>query len=598
MKSVAKSPRLSSVEEAKSGSRGLRGSITDSLAQADDGVERADAQILKFHGIYQQEDRDRRQAAKIAGGSRQQSFMVRTKIPGGVLTAAQYLAMDRLADDVVYNRSLRITTRQNFQLHGILKGDLAHAVRRVNDALLTTFCGCGDVERNIVAPPAPLADPAHRALRGLARTLTEALVPATSAYHEVWLDGARLSGAPEEDPIYGATYLPRKFKTGLALPDDNSVEVHDQDVGLVGIIENGDLRRLNVLVGGGTGFTHRRADTYARLGSPLGSVEAEHAVAIVRTIASIFRDFGDRADRRHARLKYVVEENGLDAFREEVRRRSDVPIDPWVDTGPLHSPDWLGPHEQGDGRFFYGLPIPSGRIIDDAYVRPKAAIAALVEQLEPDVILTPTQAILFGGLDGRDTERLERILTSYRVRLPNSLSPVRRTAMACPALPTCGLALAEAERVTPHILDDFETELRRLGRGDADLGVRVTGCPNSCARPYNTDIGLVGRKPDHYDIYVGGNPERLSELYAEAVAREEIIPTLRPLLEQWASASPAGESVGAFYHRLFWGGQRPDLLRGDKESLGVHRLEKASSHDGAVVSTPRIMHDESTGPPR
>lgn len=598
MKSVAKSARPSSVEEAKGGSRGLRGTIADSLTQGGDGVGRADAQILKFHGIYQQEDRDRRQAVKIAGGSRQQSFMVRTKLPGGVLTPAQYLAMDRLADDVVYNRSLRITTRQNFQLHGVLKGDLARTVRRVNDALLSTLCGCGDVERNIVAPPAPLADPAHRALRGLARILTDALVPATKAYHEIWLEGARLSGPAEEDPLYGATYLPRKFKTGLALPDDNSVEVHDQDVGLVGLIESGELRRLNVLVGGGTGFTHRRADTYARLGSPLGSVRADHAVAIVRTIASIFRDFGDRADRRHARLKYVVEENGIDAFREEVVRRSDVPLDPWVETGPLHSPSWLGPHEQGDGRFFYGLSIPSGRIIDDAYGRPKAAIAAVVEQLEPDVILTPTQAILFGGLDGRDVERLERILTSYRVSLPDSLSPVRRTAMACPALPTCGLALSEAERVTPRILDDFETELRRLGRGDDDLGVRVTGCPNSCARPYNTDVGLVGRKPDHYDIYVGGNPERLAELYAEAVARDEILPTLRPLLERWAATSPAGESLGAFYHRLFWGGQRADLLSGEKESPGVHRFDTASPHEDAVVTTAPIMHEGDTGPPR
>lgn len=577
----------------------MRGTITPALADTSDGVDGANAQLLKFHGVYQQEDRDRRQAVKIAGGTRQQSFMVRTKIPGGVLTPEQYLAMDRLADEVVYNRSLRITTRQNFQLHGVLKGDLARAIRTVNDALLTTLCGCGDVERNIVAPPAPLADPAHRALRALARTLTDAMVPATNAYHEIWLDGSRLAGAPEAEPLYGAAYLPRKFKTGLALPDDNSVEVHDQDVGLIGILEGGELRRLNVLVGGGTGFTHRRADTYARLATPLGSVGLDDAVAMVQTIASIFRDFGDRADRRHARFKYVVEENGIEAVRDEVRRRTRVALDPWVDVGPLQSPDWFGPHDQGDGRFFYGLPLPSGRILDDAYTRSKSAIAALVERLEPEVILAPSQAILFGGLEGREIERLERILDAHRVRRPDSLSPVRRRAMSCPALPTCGLALAEAERVAPQILRAFESELQRLGRGGEDLGVRVTGCPNSCARPYNADIGLVGRKPDYYDIYVGGTPERLAELYAETVVFDEIVPTLQPLLETWAATALPHESVGEFYHRRFWGGQRADLLSGDKGPPGVGRVlarKDGAAENGGVVTNTGIMHDETSGP--
>lgn len=563
---LARKAKPSSVEDTKAASHHLRGGLAEALVDDDPGLSELDQRVAKFHGIYQQEDRDARAIARLTGADRMPSFMVRTKIPAGQMTADQYLALDQLAEDLVYNRSLRITTRQNFQLHGVLKGNLKEAIQRVNAALISTLCGCGDVERNIVAPPAPVAHSGHRALHTLADELTEAMAPSTNAYYEVWFDKERVDSSLETEPLYGPAYLPRKFKTGLALPGDNSADVHGQDVGLIGVVESGELLGANVLVGGGSGLTHRKPETYARLATPLGYVERPHLVEAVRTIASIYRDFGDRTDRRHARLKYIVEEWGIDTFRAEFERRTQFSLGAWVETAPLEHRDWLGPHEQGDGRWLYGVWLENGRIIDDARHRWKTALRTLVEMLRPKVVLTPQQNILLADLAEDEIPQVEKVLRAFALPLPGSLSFVRRHSLACPAMPTCGLALAESERVSSDVCQAFERALEELGLDDAPLTLRMTGCPNGCVRPYNADLGLVGRKSGHYDVFVGGTlaGTRLGEVHAESVPQDELVARLTPLLEDWAARRDPGESLGDFYDRVRRGDGRRDLVTGAK----------------------------------
>ncbi|MCA9502826.1 MAG: NADPH-dependent assimilatory sulfite reductase hemoprotein subunit [Myxococcales bacterium] len=562
--------RPSPVEHTKHASRHLRGSLRESLEDGDPGLSELDQRVAKFHGIYQQEDRDARAIARLTGAARQPTFMVRTRIPAGQMTAEQYLAVDQLAEDFVYNRSLRITTRQNLQFHGLLKGDLKEAIQRVNQVLISTLCGCGDVERNIVAPPAPLVHGGHRELHALAAELTEAMAPATNAYHEIWLDGECIDSSRETEPLYGPAYLPRKFKTGLGLPEDNSADVHGQDVGLIGIVESGELRGANVVVGGGSGLTHRKSETFARLATPLGFVDRVHLVGAVQTIASIYRDFGDRTDRRHARLKYIVEEWGIDVFRREFARRAAFPLQAWVEMGRLRHRDWLGPHEQGDGRWLYGIWLENGRIIDDARHRWKTALRTLVETLRPAVVLTPQQNLLLADLSEDEIPQVEKVLRAFALPVPDGLSFVRRHSLACPAMPTCGLALAESERVSAEVTLAFERALESLGLDDTPVTLRMTGCPNGCVRPYNADLGFVGRKPGHYDVFVGGTLEgtRLGELHAESVPQDELVARLQPLLQDWAARRRSEEGLGDFYDRCWREGGRRDLLTGEKARSG------------------------------
>lgn len=563
---LARRSRPTRVEEEKRDSRHLRGSLRESLASEDSGLADPDQRVAKFHGIYQQEDRDARSIARLTGAPRQASFMMRTRLPAGRLSAEQYLAMDRLSEELVYDRSLRITTRQNFQLHGVAKGDLRRAIQGMHAVGVTTLCGCGDVERNVVAPPAPLARGGHRLVQALAREIAAAMAPATNAYDEVWLDAPGIDASRETEPLYGDAYLPRKFKTGLALPEDDSADVHDQDVGLVCLVEGEALVGANVLVGGGAGLTHRKAETYARLATPLGSVGREQIVPTVQAIAGLFRDYGDRTERPHARLKYVVEEWGAELFRAELERRLGFALGPLAETGPLRSRDWLGPHEQGDGRWLYGLRVEHGRVIDGPRARVKTALRTLVEALRPTLVLTPQQGVLLADLAEADLRTVEQVLRAFGVPLPSEIGFVRRHALACPALPTCGLALAEAERVAGELWSRLETALAPLGVDDAPISIRMTGCPNGCARPYDADLGIVGRKPGHYDLFVGGGQgrARLGELYAESVPFDGIVERLMPLFEVWAARRRPGETLGDFYDRCLRRTSRRDLLTGAK----------------------------------
>jgi sulfite reductase (ferredoxin) len=555
----------SKVEAAKRQSRHLRGGIAETL-QTDVGhFDGDDVTLLKFHGTYQQDDRDARKRRDENAG-KAYSFMVRVALPAGALDAAQYLALEEVADRWA-NGTLRVTTRQGFQFHGVLKGGLKATIAEVNHRLMTTLAACGDVSRNVMGCPAPVDDEAHQAVRAAANGIAERLRPASKAYHEIWLDGEKQVSTEEEEPFYGDAYLPRKFKTGVALSTDNCVDIWSQDVGLVAIANGRTIAGFNVLVGGGLGMTHHKADTSARLAEPLGFVAAEHAVEAVRIVAGIFRDHGNRADRRHARLKYLLAEWGMERFRAEFERRADFRLAPAVDLPSLPYHDHLGRHRQPDGRWFYGVFVQSGRITDTAGQRLKTALHDIVARLRPGVRLTGQQNLLLTDLDDAGVKVVETILRRHGVTPAHELSAARRFSMACPALPTCGLAVAESERAIPEVLERFEAELTALGLRDEALTIRMTGCPNGCARPYTADIAFVGRSLGLYNVYVGGGlgGDRVVDLFRADVRVDDLLDAVRPLLLRWAAERLADEGLSDFYQRLVGRAERRTAITGREE---------------------------------
>ena len=453
------------------------------------------------------------------------------------------------------------------KFHGVLKRDLKATIAEVNHQLMTTLAACGDVSRNVMGCPAPVDDEAHQAVRAAARGIAERLRPASKAYHEIWLDGEK-QASTEEEPFYGDVYLPRKFKTGVALASDNCVDIWSQDVGLVAIVDGRTVRGFNVLVGGGLGMTHHKADTTARLAQPLGFVTTAHAVEAVRIVAAIFRDHGNRADRRHARLKYLLAEWGMDRFRAEFERRADFPLAPPVELPSLPYHDHLGRHRQPDGRWFYGVFVQSGRITDIGGQRLKTALHEIVTRLRPGVRLTGQQNVLLTDLDDAGVKELETILREHGVTPAQELSAARRFSMACPALPTCGLAVADSERAIPEVLDRFEAELAALGLRDEPLTIRMTGCPNGCARPYTADIAFVGRSLGLYNVYVGGGlgGDRVVDLFRADVRLDELLEAVRPLLVRWAAERTPGEGLSDFYQRLVGRSERRTSITGREEA--------------------------------
>jgi len=546
----------SKVEVAKRHGRHLRGTIAETLASERTHFGGDDVALLKFHGTYQQDDRDARRVLEAAGLEKAYRFMVRVAIPAGEITGEQYLALERIAD-AHSDGTLRVTTRQGFQFHGVVKGHLKPTIASINEALLTTVSACGDVQRNVMGCSAPLGDADHAAVRAVAEALALELRPGTRAYHEIWLDGEKQVSTEAEEPFYRDQYLPRKFKTAVGLSTDNCVDIWAQDVGLLAVVRDGRITGFNLLVGGGLGMTHNKGDTTARLAEPLGFVPTEHGVEAVRLVAAIFRDHGNRSDRRHARLKYLLAEWGTPRFREEFERRASFTLAPPVPLPRLPFHDHLGRHRQSDGRWFYGVFIQSGRIADSEPALSgakglKTALHEIVTRLRPGVRLTAQQNLLLTGLEADGIETVERILQAHGVTLPTQLSAARRYSMACPALPTCGLALAESERAIPGILDQFEAELVELGLRDAPLTIRMTGCPNGCARPYTADLAFVGRSLGLYNVYVGGGlaGDRLVDLYRADVHTDELLDAVRPLVHRWAAERTEGEGLGDFYQRL------------------------------------------------
>jgi sulfite reductase beta subunit-like hemoprotein len=541
----------SKVEVAKRQGRHLRGTIAETLASDRTHFGGDDTSLLKFHGTYQQDDRDQRRLLEAAGLEKAYSFMVRVAVPAGQITADQYLALEQIADRHG-NATLRVTTRQGFQFHGVLKGDLKPTIAGINHALLTTISACGDVQRNVMGCSAPLGDADHAAVRAVAEALALELRPQTKAYYEIWLDGQKQVSTEQEEPFYRDVYLPRKFKTAVGLSTDNCVDIWAQDVGLLAVVRDGRITGFNLLVGGGLGMTHNKGDTTARLAETLGFVPTEHGVEAVRIVAAIFRDHGNRGDRRHARLKYLLAEWGTPRFREEFQRRASFTLAPPAPLPSLPFHDHLGRHRQRDGQWFYGVFIQSGRIVDSGEQRIKTALHEIVTRLRPGIRLTAQQNLLLTDLDADAVETVERILEAHGVTLPTRLSAARRYSMACPALPTCGLAVAESERAIPGILDQLEAELTELGLRDVPLTVRMTGCPNGCARPYTADLAFVGRSLGLYHVYVGGGlaGDRLVDLYRADVHQEGLLDAVRPLLHRWAAERQEGEGLGDFYQRL------------------------------------------------
>lgn len=561
----------SKVEAVKLESRRLRGTIAETLATDATHFVKEDTEVLKFHGVYQNDDRDTRHRRRKAGLEKAYQFMIRCSIPAGVLTAEQYLNMDAIADKYA-NGSLRITTRQGLQLHGVICGNLKATIAGINAELMTTLSACGDVERNVMACPAPLADAAHQAVSRTAHEIGTQLRPASNAYHELWLDGTKQISTAQEEPFYGDQYLPRKFKTAIGLVDDNCVDVYSHDVGLIAFVEDGRVTGYDVVVGGGLGMTHGKQDTMACLAKPLGFIAPDCAVSAAKIVAAIFRDFGNRGDRRHARLKYLIAERGMDWFHAEFRRRANFELHDWRPTPEPVWHDHLGRHRQGEGVWFYGVFVENGRVKDNGADRAKTALRRIVESFRPGVTLTPHQSLLLTGLSEDDVDAVEQMLIEHGVTPPTELTAARRYSMACPALPTCGLAVADAERIMPSIVDRFEEELDSLGLRDEPITLRMTGCPNGCVRPYTADIAFVGRGALLYNVYVGGGlpGNRIADLYAADVKVDDLVETLRPLLSSWAEHRRPDESLGDYYQRVLDRSQPRQAITGREEP--THQL--------------------------
>jgi sulfite reductase (ferredoxin) len=550
---------LSKAEGVKARSRQLRGHIARDLPDTAQPFDGEGYSLLKFHGIYQGYDRDSATARKQRGDQKLWQFMVRVRIPGGRLTAAQYLALDAIADEYA-NGTLRITTRQSIQFHGVVKSGLKAAMAGINTALLTTLAACGDVVRTVTTVPAPIRDAQHDRLEADARALSAHLLPQTGAYHEIWVDGEpwREDRGVDEapDPLYGERYLPRKFKAGLAIPEDNTIDVLTNDLAIVALWVRAEghqrLAGYNFLLGGGHGMTHNNPKTYPRLATPVAFVEPDDLLEAAAAVVKLHRDWGDRANRRHARLKYVIAEHGEDWARERLSEYLGKPLEPCRDMPPFAVPDHLGWHEQGDGRLYLGIPIASGRIADADTAALRTALREIVSRFGVDPILMPSQDIILSEIRPEDRIAIESLLRGHGVRLVEDMIPAERWALACPALPTCGLALTEAERVQDDIVGDIAARLRRWGLGDERLSIRITGCPNGCARPYTGDIGIVGRMPGHYALFVGGDfaGTRLNEAIADRLGLHDIADALDPLFALFAASRAPGEGFGDFCHRI------------------------------------------------
>jgi len=544
---------VSSNESIKANSNHLRGLIKEELVDDAPAFTEDSEQLLKFHGVYQQDDRDRRKEARARGLDKHHQLMIRTRIPGGIVPAEAYLAHDDIAGKWA-NGTLRVTTRQDFQFHGVLKGDLKKSIRAINDGLLTTLGGCGDVERNIMCCPEPSADPFHAQVHRSIAALVAELTPRTGAYHEIWLDGEVVeTSEPEAEPLYRGRYLPRKFKTTVALEGDNCVDIYAHDLAIVAMRgQGGALRGFNVLVGGGLGRTHNKPETFVAVAQPLAFVPPEEIVDVTREVVAVQRDYGDRTNRRHARLKYTIADRGLDWFRAAVERRLGHALQPAEPLSWQPVDDHLGWHEQGDGRYYVGVFIENGRIADVGEVRYRTGLRKIVEELRLEVRLTAQQNVILAGIAPADRGRVDELLAEHGIAAVDSLPRALRYSMACPAIPTCGLAVAEAERALPGLVRQLAAVLDELGLADERVSFRMSGCPNGCSRPYLGDVGFVGTTLGKYDVMLGGdfNGTRLNRLFAPNVAFAEITPLLRPLFAAFRAERQAGEGFGDWVERL------------------------------------------------
>ena len=556
-------PKLSPVEGIKTASRYLRGTLAEEVADAStDHLSKEMEQLIKFHGSYQQEDRDaRKNRPKTGATGKAYMFMIRLKLPGGKLTADQYLVVDELADKYA-NGTLRLTTRQSIQFHGVLKGNLKATIAGFNAALVTSLGGCGDVNRNVMACPAPTGDPARKQMQELADAVAAHLAPRAGAraYHEIWLNGEKqeVPSAEHEnpevnEPIYGKVYLPRKFKCGFSLPDDNCVDILAQCLGFLCVKKDGKPIGYNLYAGGGQGQSNAKPDTYPLLAQPVCFVEPGEVVAAAEAICKLFRDHGNRADRKRARLKYVMHDWGVEKFREVFARDYwkkplRLPVDVPITNLDLH----LGWHPQGDGKWFLGLSVENGRVKDEGQMRLRSGVREIVKRVRANVRLTAQQDVMLCDIDPKDKSAVDSLLNEYGIPRPENLSQVQKWSMACPAIPTCPLAITESERSLPGVIDGLEPVLTELGLADEPISIRMTGCPNGCARPYQSEIGIVGRGGTKYTLYIGGDSfgRRLNFELQDSVPIEQIVPKLRKVFEAFKAERTDGELFGAYCNRV------------------------------------------------
>lgn len=566
---------ITSAEEIKETSRHLRGQILDDLQNDSPNFSSTSGMLLKFHGIYEQDNRDVRRERKQAGLDLDYSCMVRCSAPGGVLRSEQWMAIDAMSD-VISDGTLRLTTRQGVQYHFVHKGDLQTLLRTLNKGLVSTYAACGDVVRNVMVSSAPTVDRDFERLDSLARTIDNRFKPRSAAYWDLWLDGKHaVSSGPASDvvePIYGEAYLPRKFKIGIAWPGDNSVDVYSHDVGIVPMasVDAATGESIDggvVIVGGGLGRSHNDDATFPRLGDPLAWVPDADIGTVIEAIVTLFRDEGDRTNRKHARLKYQVEERGIGWVRDEVIRRTGLEL-----ADPVEIPKWdqtrghLGWHKQGarsdadtsstNGKraqsWFVGLAVPSGRLQDEPGCLRRTAVREILERYADEVRVTPHQDLLLCGIDESDKAAVNELLAGYGVPQVKDLTLSVVSTMACPALPTCSQALGEAERVLPDLTDLLHGLLVERGLEDLRIETRMTGCPNGCARPYVAELGLVGRTKRGYDLWLGGDAfgTRLATTAVEAVPFKKLAEVLAPLLDRFVEGRNVDESFGDWANRI------------------------------------------------
>ena len=543
-------PRPSPNEAIKANSHFLRGTIAEGLQRVETGaLSDDDQQLTKFHGIYLQDDRDLRAERGRKKMEKAFIFMARMRVPGGVLTPQQWLASETIARERG-NGTLRLTTRQTIQFHGIIKSNLRLAIQAMNDAMLDTIAACGDVNRNVIATANPWVGRAHAEIAELAKAIGAHLLPRSRAWHEIWIDGEKISGGEEEDePIYGRTYMPRKFKIAVALPPHNDVDVFAHDLGFIAIEEAGRIVGYNVVVGGGMGMTHGEPDTFPRTGDVIGFCTPNQVLDVAEKVVTVQRDFGDRSDRKHARLKYTIERIGLPQFSEELERRLGFRLSRARAFAFTDNGDRIGWTEGDNGAWHYTLFVENGRVRDVAEHRLLSGLQAIAELGVGRFIITPNQNLVLADIPAARRGAVAALLEEHGLGAP--VSGLRRNSLACVALPTCGLALAESERYLPSLLTRLEDELERLGLAQDDITIRMTGCPNGCARPYLSEIALVGRAPGLYNLYLGGafDGTRLNKLYRKDVDDDAIVEALAPLLREYAERRSDGERFGDYVIR-------------------------------------------------
>lgn len=533
-------------ELIKANSHYLRGTLEQSMAdQATGALSADDAQISKFHGFYEQDDRDQRQSRQQQFLEPYYSFMLRARLPGGVCTPQQWLTIDAVGRELG-NGTIRLTTRQTFQYHGILKRNLKPLIKRINQAMIDSIGGCGDVNRNVLCNPNPEHSELHQTVHDWARRISEHLLPKTRAYHEIWLDGEPVAGG-ESEPLYGETYLPRKFKTAVAVPPYNDVDVYTNDLGFVAIAEGGHLSGFNVLAGGGMGATHDDPTTFPRLADELGFITPEQTLAVAEAIVAVQRDFGDRVSRRHARLKYTIQRMGLASFIDEVEQRAGVQFKPSHSVQFTSQGDRYGWVADSENRWHLTLYIENGRIADTPEANLMSGLREIAGIHQGDFRITPSQNLIIAGVSARQKQHIENIAREYGL-ISNAQTPTRLASLACVALPTCPQAMAEGERYFPRFLDRIEEIAARYGIQQQAVVMRMTGCPNGCARPYVAEIGLIGKGPGRYNLQLGGDGKglRLNRLFRKNLTENELLKIIDELFHLYAEKKLTDEGFGDF----------------------------------------------------